>query len=152
MRVGRPPLKSGHVDGLEGPGREKERLRAILETLAGEVTIETACAELDLSRSHFYELRARALQAALDGLIPGVPGRKPKIASVEISEVQRLERESAFLRQELDIARVRTELALVMPNVLREPVRPGGKGSARAGQNSRRPGKRRISTTRGSTS
>ncbi len=148
MRVGRPPFKSGHVDGLEGPGREKERLRAILRTLSGDIPVAEACEELSLSRTHFNDLRVRALQAALDGLIPQVSGRKRKVLEVEPSEVERLRHENLYLRDELDIARVRTELALVMPHVLREPVSPGGKGSARAGKSSRRSGKRRSSTTR----
>ena len=151
MRVGRPPMKSGLVEGLEGSKREKARLRAMLETLSGNATLEAACEELDLSRSQFCELRTRALQAALDGLIPGVPGRKPKVREVEARELERLERDVAYLREELEIARVRTELALVMPRVLREP-RPAGKSSARAGKSSRRSGKGRSATTRGSMS
>lgn len=149
MRVGRPAMGSGLVEGLEGTSREKLKLRAMLETLSGDVTLEEACGELALSRSHFCELRTRALQAALDGLIPGVPGRKPKVLEVEACEYARLEREVAYLREELEIARVRTEVALVMPHVLREP-RPAGKSSARAGKSSRRSGTRRSSTTRGS--
>lgn len=151
MRVGRPPLRSGHVEGLEGSSREKARLRAILDALSGEITVETACERLELSRSRFFELRARALQAALDGLVPGMPGRPPKPLDVEPAEIERLERDNEWLREELEIARVRTELALVMPHVLRDPKPPGGKSSARAGSSSRS-GRRRSGTTRGSAS
>ncbi|MCP3918743.1 MAG: helix-turn-helix domain-containing protein [bacterium] len=149
MRIGRPPFKSGHVDGLEGPSREKERLRAILKTLSGDTPVAEACEELHLSRTHFNDLRARALQAALDGLISQVSGRKRKVREVDPSELERLQSENEYLRDELDIARVRTELALVMPHVLREPEPPWGKKPARSGRSSKRSSKRRSGTTRG---
>lgn len=146
MRVGRPPMKSALVEGLEGEAREKARLRAMLETLSGERTLEEACEALDLSRSRFCELRERALQAALDGLIPGVPGRKPKVREVEASEVDKLEREVEYLREELKIAWVRTELAMTMPKSLRAP-KPG-----KAWHHAASFGSRSRATTRGSRS
>ncbi len=153
MRIGRPPLREAHVDALEGTELEKERLKAILLTLSGKVPVEEACQQLGLRRSRFNELRKEALQAALDGLVPGVPGRPPKATLVDAGVVSDLERELGWLREELELSRVRTEIALVMPEILREPVsEPPGKSPARARRKRARSGARKRGTRRDSKS
>lgn len=90
------------------------------------ITVEEACERLDLARSHFHELRGIALQAAVDGLEPGIPGRPRKVR--EVSERERfLGRRVRELEAELTAERVRSQMALVMPGMLR----PLPKGDAR---------------------
>ena len=122
MRVGRPPLGPALVDGLDGGEVERERLKAMLATLAGSMTIEEACRSVGLGRSRFLELRERALGGALLALEPGVPGRPRKRREVDPDEHAALEQTVEWLREEVEISRLRTEIALVMPEVLVEPV------------------------------
>lgn len=129
MAIGRPPLGSDHVRGLEGDRGEKKRLRTILDALSGELTVADACGRLGIGESRFHELRRHALQSALDALAPRPPGRRPKEARADPVELDRLRRENGWLREELELSRVRTEIALVMPEILREPKsEPPGRG------------------------
>lgn len=151
MRTGRPPLGSAHVVGLDGDRNQKKRLRVILESLSGELTIADACKRLTIGESRFHELRHQVLQSALDALAPRAPGRKPKAVRVDPEELDFVRRENGWLREELELSRLRTEIALVMPEILREPkseppVR-GGKNPARRAR--RRSGARRGATGRG---
>lgn len=123
----------------------------ILESLAGALTVEDACARLGLARSRFYELREKALQAALDGLAPGIPGRPRKVREHDARRVVELSRRVSELEIDLAAERVRSEMALVMPHVLREAGAQQQRGDAwlaltRATRSAR--GQRRA-TTRG---
>jgi transposase-like protein len=117
------------VDGLEGPDETKHRLRVILETLTGERTVAEACAELEIGEARFHQLRQQALQGALQGLRPGRAGRPRKEEPVAPGRVEELEQEVRDLEIDLQAARVRTELALTMPHLLkREPESLSKKG------------------------
>lgn len=118
MPGGRPPKRMRHVEDLRGPEEQKHRLRVVLETLSGERTVAEACAELEISEARFHELRRQALEAALEGLTPGRPGR-PRTegeSSATPREVE-LERKVSDLEVDLQAALVRTELALAMPHL-----------------------------------
>lgn len=152
MRSGRPPLGPSLVDGLDGGEVEKERLKAILETLAGTSTIEEACTSVGLHRTRFLELRERALHGGLDALAPGVPGRPPKRVEIDLEELEALRSAVDWLRVELETSRVRTEIALVMPEHLTEPVSNPppqvGKVLARVSSRGRRSGTPKRGTER----
>src|SRR5262249_55934413 len=96
----------------------KERLRVILQVLTGELTAAAAQLQLGVSPSRFHELRRQALEGALARLTPAAAGRPPK-------EPEHSEREQELLRRiddlevDLQAAFVRTEIALVMPHVLK---------------------------------
>jgi len=113
MGAGRKPMGARLVDGLEGSAQAKERLRVILETLAGERTIEEACAQLDVASSYFHKLRERTLQEMVQGLEPRKPGRAAKAPDVEAIESERTELAGRVRSLERDLAksRVQTELA-----------------------------------------
>jgi transposase len=110
------------VDPLEGPNADKRRLRIILETVAGERSVKEACEQLGVSEARFHVLRRQALQAALDGLAPGVAGRPRKADAPESTRVQELKQEVAELKVDLQAALVRTEIALTMPHLLRDAL------------------------------
>lgn len=127
MRTGRPNKGAGHVDNLAGETMEKARLRAILQTLSGELSVDEACERLGIQRAYFQELRERALQGALVALQPLRPGRPPRAATAgEQAELERLRHEKAALEDELEIFKVRLELMLTMPDLLRPPAKGGG--------------------------
>lgn len=121
MTMGRPNKGVSHVDGLDAAASEKKRLRAILETITGDLSVDDACARLGIHRAQFQELRQRALQGAVTALQPGQPGRPRKRPDARAEELERLRAEKAELEQELEVTRVRLEIAMVMPEVLRPP-------------------------------
>lgn len=112
MRTGRPPAGLDHVDMLSGDDATKERLRVLLATLLGPVTIDEAGAMLGVGPSRVHALRQRALQGALTALARKRPGRpRRESPPVDPQHVAELEQELRRLRLELDAQEVRAELA-----------------------------------------
>ena len=141
MSAGRPPDGTHHVDRLDGDEAGKHRLKIVLERLSGERTIEQACEELQVSPSRFHEIRREALQAALDGLTPGLSGRpKHEDPAADQDKLRVLERENAELKLELEASYTRTEIALAMPHVLTPEGRAAIKKKARQARKGRRRG------------
>jgi len=127
MGKGRPPTGLGHVERLEGDAELKQRLKVILETLGGGLSVADACARLELSEARFHELRRQVLASALDGLTPGAAGRPRAEQDASPTRVEELEHEVQELRIELQAARVRTEIALTMPHLLQRRDRKKNK-------------------------
>lgn len=122
-RRGRPPQGPGLVENLDGSDAAKERLRVILETLAGTLTVEHACALLGVGETRFHELRAELLQQALHVLEPKASGRpSAPLPSVEAQELQRLRAQVKDLSIDLRAAQVREEIALISPHLLKRPA------------------------------
>lgn len=119
MPGGRPPSGPELVSRLDGDDEARERLRVVLETIAGRLTIKDACARLSMSEARFHQIRERALKAALDGLAPGAPGRPRNEPSAEGARVLELEQQVGELEEELVAAQTRTEIALAAPHLLR---------------------------------
>jgi hypothetical protein len=63
------------VEQLLGSTAAKLRLEVFLANVAGELTVEQACAALGLHKSRFFELRKRWLQESMQALEPEPPGR-----------------------------------------------------------------------------
>jgi len=115
VRRGRPPKGSALVDGLDGSEHARGRLRLILDSLAGKISVEDACRRLDISEARFHEMRNEVLQAALHRLEPGPMGRPPAPAEAEGSEVVSLREEVSHLKKALVASQLREELAIAMP-------------------------------------
>ena len=139
MRRGRPPLGLDHVDSLPGDPAAKERLKTVLATLTGDLTVSKACERLSVSETRFHDLRRTALESMLAGLTPKPPGRPRKEAEDE--EVLRLREEKGWLTEELEIARLRTEIAIWKPSLLRPPKPPPAEKGG-SSPNRRRPRRR----------
>ena len=116
--MSRPPEGVRHVDRLEGPEDLKWRLRVLLDTLAGRVSVAQACEELGVSESRLHELRREALEGALGALMPKPAGR-PATAETTTEREKELEGRIQELEVDLQAALVRTELALAMPELFR---------------------------------
>ncbi len=116
--MSRPPDGVGHVDRLDAPEELKWRLRVLLDTLAGRVSVAQACEELGVSESRLHELRRQALVGALGALMPRPPGR-PVTAETTTAREKDLEARIHELEVDLQAALVRTELALAMPELFR---------------------------------
>ena len=119
MRRGRRPGGAKLVDGLGGSEMAKAKLRVILRTLAGEISIPEACAEIGVGEAMFHRMRSEYLAASIELLEPKTPGRKPEVESPEAMRVRELEQERESLKDQLYAAQVREGLALSMPHVLR---------------------------------
>ena len=133
---GRRPSGPEYVERLGGSAAAKERLRVVLETLAGHCRVAEACARLGLSEPRFHQLRARLLQAALEGLEPRPAGR-PRRAEAD-ARVQELQATIADLRVELRAAQVHEEIALVLPHRAEAAAAPGKKTTRRRQRRRRR--------------
>ena len=118
--MGRPPKGPAHVDKLDGSELAKERLRVVLETIAGTKTIKDACEQLGISESRFDQIRAEALQGAISGLEPGKPGRRPKQTEQDTPLVEQMQEKLDEMLVELRVAQTRTEIALTMPHLLKD--------------------------------
>jgi hypothetical protein len=123
--MARPPSGPELVEGIEGSPEAKERLKVILETIAGTKTIAEACEQLGIGEAAFHKLRTRHLEEAVKGLEPRKPGRKPEEKREAVEGLLALEDKVASLERELKAARIREKIALAMPHLLK-----GGKKNA----------------------
>lgn len=122
MSRGRPAKGPKMVENLEGSKDAKRRLKVVLETISGEKGVAEACAELGIGKSAFYELRSKVLQASLSDLEPKPAGRPRREVPAEQVKIEKLEQEKRELLEKLEIAHVREELMLAMPEVF-EPAK-----------------------------
>jgi len=110
---GRHPSGPAYVARLQGSAQAKQRLEVVLRTLAGSLSVQQACAELDLSPARFGELRTQLLQAALASLEPRPVGRPQ--ASTTPEPVAQLQARVQDLERQLHAALLREEVALILP-------------------------------------
>jgi Helix-turn-helix domain len=133
---GRKPCGPAAVERLPGSALAHERLRVVLETLAGTCRVAEACARLGIGEQRFDQLRTRVLQAGLDSLEPRRAGRQPR--AVPAADVAALQARVAELEIELRAARVREEIALVLPAVGVSATEPAKKSPRRRSASQRR--------------
>lgn len=134
MVMGRPGKGLEHVDDLDAGAHIKDRLKAILSTVLGRASVKDASASVGLQPARFGELRRCALQGAADALLPGRPGRPPKVDAEEAQRIAALELENARLRRDLDRARLQLEVAQAAPGVLERAQKGGSAAKLRPGR------------------
>jgi Helix-turn-helix domain len=125
---GRFPSGPEVATQLEGSRHARDRLRVILELIAGKLRVGEACEQLAIGSTRLDQLRRRALRAALDALEPrpgGRPQHRPEAESGRLAEL-----ETRVAELELTRSRAREELAGVQP--------PPGKKTKRRRQSRRR--------------
>jgi len=109
---GRRPGGPEWVAGLDGSEQARERLRVVLEVVAGQCRVFEACERLGVSEQRFYQLREEALQgavAALEARPAGRPRRTAVEAAVDALQTQLQQREL-----EVRLAQTREEVALIL--------------------------------------
>jgi hypothetical protein len=124
--MSRPGKGVEHVESLAGDDAAKARLRAVLQTIAGDLAVEEACRRLSISPARFHELREEALKGALRALEPKPSGRPP--APEPDPEILALRKKNADLERDLEAAHIRTEIAIVMPHLIKPPQASEKKG------------------------
>jgi hypothetical protein len=105
------------VAHLDGSPRAKERLKLVIATLAGQVTVVSACRKLGISEAMFYKLRNRVLQVCLEDLEPKPVGRPPQMVPEDRERMNALVTEVEDLQNELAAQTVRLELAQALPRL-----------------------------------
>ena len=129
------------VEHLEGSPQAKDRLRAILQALCGQIGIPEACQELGIAPTRFHEMRNGVLQTALEALEPRPRGRPPHRRLPQDDHVEDLEHQVWSLKADLQAAQIRQELSVLMPRAER-PSDPKPDGGKKSGQ--RRRSRRRV--------
>ena len=143
---GRRPAGPEYVEHLAGSELAKERLKVVLETLAGKCRVQEACRRLGISEPRFHQLRQQMLAAALERLEPQPAGRKPAPRAPEQERLAALADELAAKDVELRAAQARAEIALTLPRVAEEPATPEKKTTQSTIGSRRRPrGKKKRS-------
>jgi hypothetical protein len=128
---GRRPQGTAGVDHLPGSSQAKERLKVVLENLAGTCRTLEACARLGVSEPRFQQLRQRVLMASLKRLEPRAAGRPAAAASPEAERIKELEVQLAAKEMEVRAALAREEIALTLPRVVHDAREPGKKTRGR---------------------
>jgi len=131
---GRRPAGPNYVNSLQGSELARERLRIILQTVAGQLSVQEACRILGINPARFHKVRQRALEGALASLEPGKPGRPPRTPSPEQAQIEALQAELAAKDFEIRTAKARQEIAVVIPHVVQpEPAADEVKKKRRGG-------------------
>ena len=137
-RRGRPVGGPELVGDQDGSEQARQRLKVVLATLGGSMTIEQACSALGIGRSAFHKLRSQFLARAPDLLEPRPRGRRRRVPTEADQRLAQLQQEIVQLKLDLKAQQVREEIALVMPHLLKDK---------RAGtrKKTRRPGTQSVS-------
>jgi transposase-like protein len=141
MRKGRPAKGPKLAETLDGSEPAKRKLRIILETVTGERTVEEACDALGIGAAAFHKLRSRTFQDAVQSLEPRPVGRPRKEDPQEADEIEALKAEIWQLKFDLQAARIREEIAVTMPHLLKDKKPAEAKGSKKKGRKKKPRGK-----------
>ncbi len=149
MGRGRSPAGPEAAEDLEGSAEAKRRVRLVLETVAGRQTVPEACRAMGIGEARFFALRRDVLQAAVERAEPKAAGRPRAAIPAGADRAAELEAEIRELKLDLEAARVKTEIAIAMPHLLKPeadqkktPDRTALIGN-RAGSPGAKPGMRR---------
>jgi transposase-like protein len=125
---GRIPAGPEDVEHLQGSAKAKERLRVVLETMLGQCRVSQACERLGICEQRFRQLRHELLQAALASLEDRPSGRPRRPEEPE--ETAALRQQVVELERELQVAQVREEIALALPQVSKPAPAPAARPAA----------------------
>lgn len=117
---GRRPSGPSYVDQLPGSELAKERVKVVLETLAGTCRVAEARARLQISEPRFEQLRKQVLLAAVERLEPRAAGRPPQTPAAHEQRLRDLEKQVVELGLDKKLAQTRAEIALALPNVVHQ--------------------------------
>lgn len=112
---GRRPVGPEAVQRLNGSAQAKQRLQVVLETLAGTRRVQEACDILGIGEVRFNQLRLAVLEAGLAALEPRPAGRPPQTPAEAEQPLQELTQRVETLEGELQAARLREEIAVILP-------------------------------------
>jgi transposase-like protein len=114
MKLGRRPAGPEYVHQLGGSDIAKERVKIVLETVAGTCGVDDACQRLDICPQRFHQLRQQIMEGAVTAAEPGTPGRRAQPPTAATEQIERLEHQVAQLQRELQASKAREEITLVL--------------------------------------
>lgn len=117
MARGRPTTGVNLIERLDVPRVVRRRVRVVLATLTGTLSIAEASAHLGIGRARFHTLRWQILGGAADAIRPRPRGR-PRRVDPTSAEVRALQARIAELELALHTTALRSEIALTMPFLL----------------------------------
>jgi hypothetical protein len=124
-RIGRKPQGAALVERLLGSEHAKARLKLFLQTLAGERTVEEACAQLGICSSRFFDQRNAWLHESLALLEPRAAGRPRQVEPPPSpAEMAALRERVAELEARAAAVEVQAELARTLPHVVARASAP----------------------------
>lgn len=118
---GRQPSGPEFVDRLEGSDKAKTRLKVLLETMTGACRVLEACEKLGIKEARFDQIRIEGLQAALHALEDRPAGRPARAPSPADEENRQLREQVARLSRDLELAALRIELSVELPQLTTKP-------------------------------
>jgi len=121
---GRRPAGLECMDELAGTPEDKERVKAVLDTVYGQARLPEACHRSGVGETRFRQLRQEALQGALNAIAPRPAGRPRRASPSEAERIRELEQALAQKELELQEARLRAEIALVLPRAVAAKPEP----------------------------
>jgi hypothetical protein len=117
MPRGRPIVGLDLIDGIAAPRAARRRVRLVLATVVGHLSVAEACAHLGVRRSRFHALRQQVLRGALEAASTRPRGR-PRTRVDETPTVRALRERIVDLELALRTTQLRSEIALTMPFLL----------------------------------
>jgi hypothetical protein len=129
MPPGRPTEGLEHIDRTHGSFEAKHRLKSIVLTLSGDLTVVEACERLGIGSSRFHLIRHGALQAAVEQLEAHPAGRPQASEHTSSREVRELEERLIRSESEARHERARAEIALALSGAAGQ----GGRGGQSRG-------------------
>lgn len=117
MARGRPTTGVDLIERLDVPRLVRRRVRVVLATLTGALSITEASAALGIGRARFHALRWQVLGGAAEAIRPRPRGRPRQGGAVSV-EVQGLRARIQELELALHTTALRSEIALTMPFLL----------------------------------
>jgi hypothetical protein len=105
------------IDHLAAPRAARRRVRVVLATIAGDLSITAACSALGVRRTRFFALRQQVLRGAIDAVVARPRGRPRRHAAAD-AEVRDLQAQVRELDVALRATLLRSEIALTMPFLL----------------------------------
>jgi len=114
---GKRPSGPEFVDKLDGSPEARQRLKVVLETLNGTRRVQEACKLLGIKEARFDQLRIELLLAALKAAERRPAGRPARESSPAEEENRQLQERIAQLEADLQVALIRAELGVTLPNV-----------------------------------
>lgn len=120
MAGGRPNKGSDLVNDLSGSDESKLRLKLILDSIAGKISIKEVCEQLNICESRFHKLRSDVLQNILTDLQPKPKGRPPAEFDKRDEEIKELKNELRKIRLDCKALEIKAEIAVLAPQLLKE--------------------------------
>ena len=114
---GRHAAGPEYAERLGGSELACQRMRVVLETIAGTKRVTAACTELDICQQRFEAIRQEAIQAGVAALELRPAGRPRKSNPAAADETARLRAQVAELEAQLQAAVIRAELATTLPRL-----------------------------------